>query len=213
MKSLILALSGMLLLVSCTTPNYSPATTRTVEGPFLEDLLPPMVSSKKSLRLKAIPIPPDTNYYSALLAWNPSASGTVVDYKNYWGPTPSHYTNSVSAGTNGAWTIYYGTNGFWITNWVTVPKVGTNFFSSTAVGSAGVESDFSNEAWGWINPNPAQVLVLKLNIQSSTNANGPYFPYTNYVVTIITNSANPQQFFKGSLEIDDISVPAFLKFP
>ena len=99
---------------------------------------------ERMFRLSASNTPPQ----SATLAWNPSVPSTnVAGYFMYYGATPDSYTNRVDVGL--------GTNVV-VTN-LSAGK--TYYFAATAYTSAGLESDYSNEA-AWQCP-------LRLKIQRS----------------------------------------------
>jgi len=85
----------------------------------------------RMFRLSASNAPPQ----SATLAWNPSVPSTnVAGYFMYYGATPDSYTNRVDVGL--------GTNVV-VTNLLAGK---TYYFAATAYTSAGLESDYSNEA-------------------------------------------------------------------
>jgi fibronectin type 3 domain-containing protein len=68
------------------------------------------------------------------LAWDQEpATNNVAYYKNYWGVATHTYTNSIQTGTNTTGTV---SNLAWST---------TYFFASTAIGTNGLESTYSNE--------------------------------------------------------------------
>ena len=76
---------------------------------------------------------------SVNLAWDASPSPEVTNYKIYWGPTASSYTNCATFGNV-------------TTATVTGLLPGTKyFFAATAATATGLESDYSNEV-GYITP-------------------------------------------------------------
>jgi len=82
------------------------------------------------------------------LAWDASPDPTVVGYRVYYGGASGNYTNSFAVGpvtTAGVSNLVVGR---------------TYYFSATAFDSAGVESDFSNEASFTPVPPPNQVPTL-----------------------------------------------------
>lgn len=102
------------------------------------------------------------------LGWNLNPEPEVQGYRLYWGAASRFYTNFIRFGN---------------TNQGTVPgiaRTNRNYFALTAINSAGIESDFSDElAW----PNPVLPpyytnFAVLLPYDFSTNANGPWLTYT-----------------------------------
>lgn len=80
------------------------------------------------------------------LAWDPSPDSNVV-YKVYYGPASGVYTNSVAAGSATTVTVS------------NLMDAALYYFAATAVDTNGLESEFSNEASGMVNP-PNQLPTL-----------------------------------------------------
>lgn len=89
-----------------------------------------------------------TNTGSLSLAWNRSPDVSAVGYRIYWGVGSGNYTNSAAVGNTTNCTM----SGLAIG----VPY----YFAATAYDSAGLESPFSNEAYGVV-PWPAPVLSIR----------------------------------------------------
>jgi hypothetical protein len=144
---------------------------------------------------------------STSLSWNPSPDAAVTGYNLYYGGTSHQYTNFVAVGN--------------VTNAV-IPGLldsTTYFFAAKARNSAGLESDFSNEAaFAGLATTPDAVLHLKTVPKTLTgdpllfslDATAPagatinatngiiswapgrsYAATTNYLNVIITDTVNP----------------------
>ena len=85
---------------------------------------------------------------SVTLAWYPSTSPDVADYKIYYGTASQDYSEVVDAGNNTSVTI----DGL-------VPGT-TYYFAATTVDSGGNESGFSNEASYTVPVTPAALTLL-----------------------------------------------------
>jgi hypothetical protein len=72
--------------------------------------------------------------HSVTLAWDPSTSGNIADYKIYYGQASHTYTGQVHLGNVTQGTVTGLTAGV------------TYYFAVTAVDTTGVESDYSGEA-------------------------------------------------------------------
>lgn len=119
------------------------------------------------------------------LAWDPVPG--VTGYKVYQGAISRGYTNSISVGN--------------VTN-ATVPlPPGTNYFAVTAVGTNGVESDYSNEAV-YAPPAPIPTYGLLFNQGSTDMVN--WVDLTPQPFLRLTNGSGgplPWQFFRSRVQI------------
>jgi hypothetical protein len=75
------------------------------------------------------------------LAWNPSLSPGVINYRLYCGTSPRNY-------------LFVTNAGLVLTQAVVVPHSGRWFFAATAVDTNGMESGFSNEVEWEAKPAP-----------------------------------------------------------
>jgi hypothetical protein len=92
---------------------------------------------------------------NALLAWNPSDHPSIAVYRVYRGTASRTYdSNFETPGTNASFLLVQGQ---------------TNYFATTAISMAGLESDFSNEVLVRAVPSPPPTTSFALVIQSSTN--------------------------------------------
>ena len=69
------------------------------------------------------------------LAWNPNTETNIVSYRVYWGGATRNYTNQIQV-------IGVNTTNATVTN---LPIGAIHFFAVTAINTAGLESDYSNE--------------------------------------------------------------------
>lgn len=98
----------------------------------------------RTFRLAASNTPPQ----SVTLAWDPSpGTNAIANYNVYYGVASSTYTNVVAAGTNTTVSISNLVDGR------------TYYFAVTAVGTSGLESDYSTEVSALI------TVQLQLRIQ------------------------------------------------
>ena len=113
------------------------------------------------------------------LAWDPSPSGDVAGYRLYWGTN----TGAYEFVTNG---------GLVLTQSVVLPHGGRWFFAATAIGTNGLESDFSSEvSWeskpvppvmagkAWVRLAPVFGQSTNLANWGSVTGEATWFPATN----------------------------------
>jgi len=125
------------------------------------------------------------------LQWDPSPDASVVGYTLYYGVGSRQYTNRTSVGN--------------ITNVTSLLPTRNQqfFFAVTAYNSAGLESDFSNEA-SYFTPRgifppgnlKTNVVQLAFNVEKSDNPSGPWVEYA----TMGTDLTAPG-FFRGVVRI------------
>jgi hypothetical protein len=114
------------------------------------------------------------------LTWNGSTSPLVTGYNVYRGTNSRTYTTSFfTPGTNATYLLVLGK---------------TNFFSVTAIDSAGSESDFSNEvSYRSVEP-PPPVTNFAIITWGSSNMT----TWKNVATTIVTNS-EPFLFYRQQI--------------
>jgi len=124
------------------------------------------------------------------LTWNPSPDTNAAAYKIYYGGVSQNYTNTIMVGNVTNATISGLVDG------------GTYYFAATTLDSAGVESDFSNEA-SFVAPLPVNqppTLNSMANLTVLENS-GPQTvalagitsgsPTENQTLTVVAASSNP----------------------
>lgn len=112
------------------------------------------------------------------LAWDPSPSPEVTDYRVYWGPESGRYTNYVASG--GA-----------LTAQVAGLPAGRAYFAATALDGTGLESEFSEEVWADVGG--AEAKVLRVIAESAPDPSGPWAFFGE--VATVTNTA-PGMFWR-----------------
>ena len=113
------------------------------------------------------------------LAWDASASADVAGYRLYWGTNTGAYQFVTNAGLV-------------LTQSVVLPHSGRWFFAATAVGTNGLESDFSSEvSWeskplppvmageAWVRLAPVFGRSTNLASWGSVTGEATWFPATN----------------------------------
>jgi len=113
------------------------------------------------------------------LAWDPSPSADVAGYRLYWGTNTGAYQWVTNAGLV-------------LTQSVVLPHRGRWFFAATAVGTNGLESDFSSEvSWEsgplppvmagetWVRLAPVYGRSTNLCAWGSVTGEASWFPATN----------------------------------
>ena len=113
------------------------------------------------------------------LAWDPSPSADVAGYRLYWGTNTGAYQWVTNAGLV-------------LTQSVVLPHGGRWFFAATAVGTNGLESDFSSEvSWeskpeppvmageAWVRLAPVFGRSTNLAAWGSVTGEASWFPATN----------------------------------
>ena len=129
-----------------------------------------------------------TNATSIVLAWDPPAGTNVIDhYCLYAGPASRTYTNRVLAGPGRSSSL-------------PVARYGRTYIAATAVDTAGLESDFSNEViWTNLYPWKSNILITVTSTgQTILRAASLAGPWTNLnrSTWIATNPPAPL-YFRG----------------
>jgi len=133
------------------------------------------------------------------LAWGPSPSAGVVNYRIYYGTNSGDYTLTTNAGLA-------------LTQAVTLPHGGRWFFAATAMNEVGEESDFCHEAELLTRPGPPVLRTeswvrLVPVLQRSTNL-VDWVPFAGAATWL--PATNAQEFFRSErLTIESVQlVPA-----
>lgn len=122
---------------------------------------------------------------SLTLEWDANTETNLAGYKIYAGKLSRQY---VAIGTN-----FGGTNTvFVITNTLT----GTNFFAVTAFDTDGLESEYSDEVWTVIKPQPPSGLrfAASITVQAAPAITGPW-----QNVTQLSGDASSQKFYRFAI--------------
>jgi len=138
---------------------------------------------------------PETQTVSVTLAWDPSPD-VVAGYRIYTGTNSRDYHVSQSAGTN-------------LTLTVSNLVVGhAYYFAATAIGTNGLESDFSNEvSMNATRPRPPQNIgiqtmrVLRVEIEGASHSGESW---TNLgTIVLVLDTDKPQGVFRSKLHMEE----------
>ena len=160
-------------------------------------ILFPLVLAAQPLPPMPVAVPEQPSSPSVTLAWDASPDHSwVTGYTVYQGGESRNYTTNYDAGMGLQYTV---------TN---LTRDETYFWAVTAMGTNGLESDFSNEVEFTIpepTPKPVAlglrtVVVLTVEIEGADGASGPWRTVAS--IPLVVRDAKPNGVFRAKLRAE-----------